>query len=354
MVLSSINNQKSMLLDDSFNGFSLVWKMNKMKLDLKFPWKIARGECREKTNFIVELGDEKFKGKGEVAFNKRYDENEDKIQIGFESFLKNKPSEIDSVKKLYHCLDNLEIPSSLRFGIESAFYDYISRVSGKNIFELLGINSIRTIPTSFSIPIMKVGEIKGFIEKYKLNRFKFLKLKIDEEGSEEKIKELMKNFDGQIRLDANESFDNPDEVINFVKGIEELNRIQFIEQPLPAHLHDEALYLKKNLNLEIIADESITDQEITEYYKNRFDGINIKLMKSGGYLKAMKQINDSKKLGLKVMVGCMIETSLSISAAMVIAKGADYIDLDGCLLIKDDPFSFLGEENGRLIKSSLQ
>ena len=343
-----------MLVDDNFNAFSLVWKINKVKLDLKFPWKIARGECREKTNFIVELGDEKIKGKGEVAFNKRYDESEDKIEVGFEKFLNNKPSEIDSVKKLYHCLDKLDIPPSLRFGIESAFYDYISRVSGKNIFELLGINSIRAIQTSFSIPIMKVDEIAGFIKKYRLNRFKFLKLKIDEEGSEEKIKEIMRHFDGQIRLDANESFDNPDEVINFIQRIDEVDRVQFIEQPLPANLHDEALYLKDNLNLEIIADESITDQEITDYYKNRFDGINIKLMKSGGYLKAIKQIKDSKKLGLKVMVGCMIETSLSISAAMVIAKGADYIDLDGCLLIKEDPFSFLGEENGRLIKAGLQ
>jgi len=343
-----------MLVDDNFNAFSLVWKINKVKLDLKFPWKIARGECREKTNFIVELGDEKIKGKGEVAFNKRYDESEDKIEVGFEKFLNNKPSEIDSVKKLYHCLDKLDIPPSLRFGIESAFYDYISRVSGKNIFELLGINSIRAIQTSFSIPIMKVDEIAGFIKKYRLNRFKFLKLKIDEEGSEEKIKEIMRHFDGQIRLDANESFDNPDEVINFIQRIDEVDRVQFIEQPLPANLHDEALYLKDNLNLEIIADESITDQEITDYYKNRFDGINIKLMKSGGYLKAIKQIKDSKKLGLKVMVGCMIETSLSISAAMVIAKGADYIDLDGCLLIKEDPFSFLGEENGRLIKACLQ
>ncbi|MBG08778.1 MAG: dipeptide epimerase [Halobacteriovoraceae bacterium] len=352
--MSSINNQKNMFLDDGFNGFSLIWKINKLKLDLKFPWKIARGECSEKTNFIVELGDEKFKGKGEVAFNKRYDESEDKIQVGFEAFLKSKPSEIDSVKKLYHCLDNLEIPSSLRFGIESAFYDYISRVSGKNVFELLGINSIRTLPTSFSIPIMKVEEISKFVKKYQLNRFKFLKLKIGEEESEEKIKELMRNFEGQIRLDANESFNNPDEVIKFVESIDEIDRIQFIEQPLPAHLHDDALYLKKNLNLEIIADESLTDQEITDYYKNRFDGINVKLMKSGGYLKAIKQINDSKKLGLKVMVGCMIETSLSISAAMVIAKGADYIDLDGCLLIKEDPFSFLGEENGRLIKAGLQ
>ena len=211
-----------------------------------------------------------------------------------------------------------------------------------------------TIPTSFSIPIMKVEEISNFVKKYQLNRFKFLKLKIGEEESEEKIKELMRNFDGQIRLDANESFNNPDEVIKFVESITEIDRIQFIEQPLPAHLHDDALYLKKNLNLEIIADESLTDQEITDYYKNRFDGINVKLMKSGGYLKAIKQINDSKKLGLKVMVGCMIETSLSISAAMVIAKGADYIDLDGCLLIKEDPFSFLGEENGRLIKAGLQ
>ena len=192
-----------------------------------------------------------------------------------------------------------------------------------------------------------------FVKNYRLNRFKFLKLKIGEEESEEKVKEILKHFDGQIRLDANESFNDPDEVVRFIQRIDDINRIQFIEQPLPAHFHDEALYLKENLNLEIIADESVTHQDITDYYKKRFDGINIKLMKSGSYLKAIKQINDTKKMGLKVMIGCMIETSLSISAAMVIANGADYIDLDGCLLIKEDPFSFLGEENGRLIKSGL-
>jgi len=338
----------------ALNNFALTWKMEEIRLPLKFPWKISRGHDKEKLNFVVIMGDEKFKGRGEVAFNRRYNENEEAIREGFEKFLSFKPPEIDSVKCLYNCLNELDIPYSLRFGIESAFYDYISQISGKNIYELLGLNSVRSVPTSFSIPIMDGTHIKSFILNNNLNRFDFLKLKINSYKSLETIKEVLKYFDGQLRLDANESFKDPDDVINFVEGIKNKKRIQFIEQPMPSDLHDESIYLKNNLDLEIIADESITTQEVTDYYLKRFHGVNIKLMKSGGFLRAIKQINDSKKLGLKVMIGCMIETSLSISSGMVISRGADYIDLDGCLLLKEDPFSFLGEENGRLIYSHIQ
>ncbi len=340
--------------NDGFENSPLTWKMEKIKLPLKFPWKISRDQCKEKVNFIIFLGDGKISGMGEVAFNNRYGESEQSISDSFDKFLDLKPDEIDSVNCLYNCLDELDIHQSLRFGIESAFYDYISKVSGKNIFELLGVNSVRSVSTSFSVPIMAVGYIKEFILKYQLNRFNFLKIKINNDNYQDKIEEILKNFGGKLRIDANESFKNPDTVIRFVEKISDRKRIQFIEQPLPAHFHDESLYLKENLNLDIFADESITNQEITDYYKKRFDGINIKLMKSGSFLKALKQIKDSKKLGLKVMIGCMIETSLSIASAMVISQNADYIDLDGCLLLKKDPFSFLGEENGRLIYSQIQ
>ena len=163
----------------ALNNFALTWKMEEIRLPLKFPWKISRGQAKEKLNFVVIMGDEKFKGKGEVAFNKRYNENEDIIREGFEKFLDCKPVEIDSVRCLYNCLNELDLPYSLRFGIESAFYDYISQVSGKNIYELLGLNSVRSVPTSFSIPIMDRAHIKNFVLSNNLNRFDFLKIKIN-------------------------------------------------------------------------------------------------------------------------------------------------------------------------------
>ena len=102
-----------------------------------------------------------------------------------------------------------------------------------------------------------------------------------------------------------------------------------------------------------MADESITTGEVTSYYKERFDGINIKLMKSGGYFTAIKQIRQAKRLGLEIMIGCMIESSLGISSAMNLAYGLDYFDLDGMLIIQKDPFDLVHENNGMLIKTEL-
>ena len=194
---------------------------------------------------------------------------------------------------------------------------------------------------------MPPEEIGPFIEKHQLQRFPALKIKLGSENSIDVVSEVMRFYSGPLRLDANEAFTTPEEFFKLCETFKAAP-IQFIEQPFAAQEFDLYRSVKKDSPFDIFADESITNGEIYHEYKDFFHGINVKLMKAGGYMRALKQLRTARELGLKTMVGCMIETSLGISSAMNIVTNVDYCDLDGCLLITNDPFLAVAEEKGIL------
>jgi L-alanine-DL-glutamate epimerase-like enolase superfamily enzyme len=328
----------------------LTWKLERLTLPLGIDWKISRNTSSVKINFIVTVRDDDIKGQGEVAPNIRFDETPDKIAQEFDEFLKSAPSEIEGIDTFIQLMNKLEISNCLKFGLESALVEYIARSSGESIASLLGLKKTTRCSTMYSVPIMSAGEIKSYIEKKNLGRFGSLKIKIDMNSAYETIPEIQKYYSGRLCLDANEAFDNPDNVCRLFEKVK-TNNIEFIEQPLPASMHTEHLELKKSSPVKIFADESIIGGEITEYHQERFHGVNIKLMKSGGYLKALKQFKSAEELGLLKMIGCMIETSIGISSALPLTTLADYVDLDGFLLLESDPFGLLAEENGEIFSS---
>lgn len=329
------------------------WKLNEIELPLRFDWRIARGTTHTKKNFIVEIIHSPHNAQGEVAFNSRYGESAEMVREDFERFIEACPYEIKSLEELVRFLEDLSICSSLRFGIESAFVHYLAILSGKPVQELLGIDAINMVQTSFSIPIMSPDKIADFIKTYNLSRFHALKIKLEGASSYSNVEAVLKCYDGKIRLDANESFQNPDEVLLFLEKFKKAP-IELVEQPLPAEAHNEYLYLKKMTPFALFADESLTSNEVTSYYKERFHGVNIKLMKAGGYMRALRQIKQAREQRLKTMLGCMIETSLGISSAMNIGHRVDFFDLDGHLILEKDPYNQIEEENGRLFYSYIQ
>ena len=328
------------------------WSLDRINLELKYDWRVARSSCIKKVNFFVTMSDSEYKGQGEIAFNTRYGESEESIQKGFEEFTQAVPSALESLEQLLGILDELNLTGSVRFGIESAFMHYLSDLSERPVCELLGVEKISSVTTDYTLPLMDIGEIGDFIKKYNLTRFNILNLKISHEESVERINEVFKFFSGKVSLDANESWSSPDDVINFMEQLK--NRpIEYLEQPLKASLYEEQLYLKKHSTIDLFADESLIDQTVNEFYSDRFDGVNVKLMKCGGYIRAIKQLRDAINLGMNTKIGCMVESSLGISSAMNIADLADYIDLDSFLYLESNPLDLLFEENGRLIISSL-
>ena len=122
---------------------------------------------------------------------------------------------------------------------------------------------------------------------------------------------------------------------------------------MPAYMVEEACWLKERSPLPIIADESVINNLDIPNLKDAFDGINIKLMKAGGISEALEMIITARSLGMKIMLGCMIESSVAISAAAHIAPLVDYIDLDGSLLLANDPYDSVKIKNGKIVLSDL-
>jgi glutamate racemase len=332
-----------------------IWTIREIELPLKLVWNISRNSSDIKYNFIIEVKNGAIAGVGEVAFNVRYGESKELVKEKFEEFAQAASTQdFNGVENLVSFLDKMDLPQSLRFGIESSFVHYVAVLSGKSVAQLMGTNTVSSVKTSFSIPIMEVGAVAGFIKDYNLKRFSSIKLKINEQNAFELCREVLKNIDVPLRIDANEAFKDTSSVLKFLESFPDLKRVEFLEQPLPASYHEEAVELKKHSPVMLFADESVTKEEINNYYSERFHGVNIKLMKAGGYLKAVKQLRQAKLLGLKTMLGCMIETSLGISSALNIAGGVDYYDLDGFLFLKDEPFKLISEENGKIFYSYIQ
>ena len=330
-----------------------VWKIKEIELPLRFSWAISRSSCDVKKNLIVEYNSNSVLGLGEVAFNSRYGESLESIHKEFKKFVSICPGSITTLADLEPVFNKIDISTSLRFGIESAFIHNMAHIAEMSVTQIIGANSLSKVKTSFSIPIMEAGKVSDFIQDNNLKRFSALKLKVGGDSDMDFLKEVHKNYDGPLRIDANEGWSNPDDVMNLLTGPLSKYNIDFLEQPFSSSSHEEYLKLKPISPVDIIADESITNGEVNRDLANQFHGVNIKLMKSGSYFKALNQLRAARELGMKTMVGCMVETSLGINSAMNISYGADYLDLDGFLLLEKDPYNYLYEDSGTIFLAHL-
>ncbi len=327
----------------------MEWRIKKIHLELKYTWKISRNTSEFKENFIIEAKDGNFVGSGETAPNIRYNETSEIITKAFELFMHLPVHEIKSLEDLTFLLQQVKLPNALRFGIESAYFHLLAQKSNKSIYELLGVKDPQKVATCYTLPIMELQDMEPFYKKFHLNRFQHIKIKISEEGAIEHLKSLHKISSTPIMMDANEAWKDVDALINFLHKLKQLP-IAFVEQPMPASFKDEYLYLKQHSPFPVMADESVLDQPDFDLLEKQFDGINMKLMKAGGYLNGLRILNEARKRNMQTMVGCMVETTLGISSAWNLCANVNYADLDGCLLIANEPFHMLKEENGHFYK----
>lgn len=328
----------------------VTWTIEDKVLKLRYNWKISRNESVTKHNLFLTVSDGIRSGSGEVAPNIRYGETPQLVKDQFDFFLKSGATAIKSLDDLQNLLNFTRICNSLRFGIESAYIHYLSKIQNLPVYAFLGLDEPRDTSTAYTLPIMQIGEIQAFYKHHQLERFKYLKLKINSENGFDLLKEVRKLSGQSIMIDANESWEDVEELIKFLEKIKKDN-IVFVEQPLPFNFEEEYKYLKLKSSFDIFADESITDKADFPKLKEQFHGINMKLMKSGGYLNGIRLLRDAKRHGLKTMIGCMVETSLGISSAINLCSLTDYIDLDGFFVIDNEPFNLITEKKGQLFYS---
>ncbi|MCX6352581.1 MAG: dipeptide epimerase [Bacteroidetes bacterium] len=325
----------------------LQWTIEEKKLPLKYQWKISRNTSDEKTNLFVTVKDNHHLGMGEAAPNIRYNESPESLQKAFAEFLKLRIENLNSISELTEILNAAKLPQALRFAVESAFIHYFCHKNGQTIYELLDIPEAGVAYTAYSLPIMEAGLIGKFIEEHHLNRFRYLKIKVNNEEAIELVKEASKYFHNPIMVDGNETWKNVEDAIRFAEKLEKFP-ICGLEQPIPAGMDEELIYMKKHRKIPLFGDESCIANPDFDLLEKQFDGINMKLMKTGGYLEGIRILNEVRKRNLKTMIGCMVETSLGISSALYLSRGVDFVDLDGFMIIKKDPFNLVVENDGLL------
>ncbi len=312
-------------------------EISSIKLDLSVPWKLSRNESLFKNNFIITLKDAGLVASSEVAPNIRYGETPEIILEEFQAFQHLSGSFTER-------LNSREWKHSLRFALESAYLNLEAQKKGISLPELLKLRGPFEIETCFSVPIMEIADVAAYVQK--LTRFKSLKIKVNKDCALELVREVHRCApDTLLRVDGNEAWDNLSDYLSFEKAVNHLP-IEFIEQPFAAARKDLYRQLFNQTKFCIMADESIEDVDNLDELKEMFHAVNVKLMKTGSLIKGRDLLIRARTLGLKTMVGCMIETGLGISYALYLAELVDWADLDGFLLIKNNPFPVIEEKEG--------
>ncbi len=317
------------------------FKLEYEKLELvpSHPFTIARGTKETVPNVLLKLTADGITGLGEAGPNSRYNEDADSVI----TFLKRLPvsffDEINSAEKLRKKLQQIDHPvQSAKTAVEMAWLDWWGKSQGQPLWKLWDAPSQKTPPTSFTIGLDEIDVMQQKVKGAK--DYPILKVKLGTNRDEEIINGIREVSDQIIRVDANEGWEDLDMAKQQIRFLADQN-VEFIEQPMLASCKEELVKLKKWSPLPIVADESFVGREYMDEIAEQFDGINIKLQKVGSLVEALELIKKARERDLEVMIGCMIESSLGISAGALLGTWADYVDLDGHLLISNDPFSGL-------------
>jgi len=175
-----------------------------------------------------------------------------------------------------------------------------------------------------------------------------LKIKVGLDSDEATLEAVRSVTKKPLRVDANEGWKTKEEAARKINWLESQG-VELVEQPLPAHMLEEARWVRSRVHIPIIADEACLHPQDIPRLAGCFDGVNIKLMKCGGILEAYRMIQIARSLGLKTMLGCMIESSIGVTAAAHLSPLVDYADLDGNLLISNDPYRGVLVDRGKLL-----
>ncbi len=305
----------------------LSWQI--VKFHLKETFAIAYGNYIYREALIVTLGSFGEKGFGECTSIDYYDIN----LADFEQILKKVHSKIESQKinhptEFYTFLLSLNLPSFLRSALDCAYWDLFGKLEKKSFLELNKINYNQLPDSSITISVAAVENQIKKIEQSAWSKFK-VKCKRFSENDINKLLQLNKN----IALDSNGSF--TEEECLWLENNELVSKFTYLEQPMKTGEEHYAV-LHSNLFANWMADEDCQEAAVLQDLVPHYKSINIKLVKCGGLTPALEMIATARDLSLNIMIGCMTESTIGISAGAVLAPLCDYADLDGANLIAND------------------
>jgi len=326
----------------------LQYKIKDLKLT--YTWTISRESSDVKHNVFVKVTQDGVTGIGEAAPNIRYNETtESTIEVIKKAIpLIEKSNLWNFVDLGYAIRDLAEEQTAAKCALDIAIMDWMTKRLNVPLYKYLGLNKAKAPVTSYSIGIDTLEIMQKKIRE--AEEYPILKIKLGSDNDEEIMKAVRQVTDKTVRVDANEGWKDKHEALEKTNWLEKIG-VEFVEQPMPAAMFDETRWLRERASIPIIADEAVKRASDIPKLAAAYDGINIKLMKSGGVQEAMRMIWMARSLNMKIMLGCMVESSCAIAAGAHISPLVDYADLDGNLLIANDPFKSVEVKKGRLVLS---
>ena len=327
---------------------SLSWYIK--RITTKFEFKIARSAESYYDVVILELTDGQHTGYGEAAPSKRYEAGPDAVISMLESekdFIESMSLE-DHEQRQATLEDRFSKSYSLQAALDTVFWDLYARREGKPLWQIFGA-APELVTSSYTIGISDLSVIPEKIKE--ATPYPILKIKLGTDYDHDIMKAIRAETDKVLRVDVNEGWKTLDAAKRGTEWLAEEN-VEFLEQPMPAAQLEDIARLREFSPLPLVADENSVRPDDLPGLDGVYDGINIKLMKCGGLTNARKMIELSHKHGFDIMMGCMVETSIGISAMAQLGSFARWLDLDGNVLLAEDPFVGVGNEAGKLLLSN--
>lgn len=320
-------------------------KLRTEPLDLQtiFEFRIAHGARRAHRNTLVRIEHDGIEGVGEAAPSHYYGETPETIEAALAVWapeLGGDPFALDAIEaRLDHALQG---HGSARAGLEMALHDWIGKKLGVSTWKLFGLDPARTPKSCVTLGMASPEEMEKKLDT--VRDFPLIKVKLGGPGDVDNLRRIRAGYKGKLQVDANTAW-NAADAVRVLRQIEPLG-IELVEQPVPRGDLDGLRWVRERSPIPVFADESAHTLADIAQLAGRVDGVNLKLMKTGGLREMQRMIHAARAHGMKVMLGSMVESSLALSAAAQLAPLVDFLDLDGHWLLRDDPFAGAPGERG--------
>ncbi len=313
-------------------------------LELRYAFTISRGTKTKSESVFVALKHEGLVGWGEAAPNARYGETPASTMSALATMIDLLgPQPTNYVHELNRVFARVEGEYAAKAALDLALHDYLGKSLNAPLYRIWGLDPSRSVPTSMTIAMAEPEQMAARARE--AGAFHFLKIKLGGADDRAMIRAIRNATDRPLRVDANEGWRDREAALREIEWLAS-QKVELVEQPMPAAQLEDVAWLKERSPLPLIADESFTTPRSLLDLADAYHGVNIKLQKCGGLMAARDAIAIARSLGLSIMLGCMVESSVGIAAAAHLAPLADYLDLDGHLLLGNDPFDGLSLRDG--------
>lgn len=323
---------------------SLSFKPNELKL--RHAFNLARSSRTTTPDVLVQLEYDGIVGYGEASMPPYLGESIESVCTFLGKLDLSQFSDPFRIEEILDYVDGVAPDNrAAKASVDIALHDLLGKIMGQPWYKIWGLSPEKAPYTSFTIGIDKPDVVRQKVDEAK--PYKVLKVKMGLDNDKELVEIIREKSDCPICVDANQGWKSKEEALEMCHWLKERNCL-FVEQPFDKTMIDETAWLRERSPLPIIADEFLQRlPDVVRAYQV-YDGINIKLMKSTGMHEAYKMAVLARGFGMKLMVGCMTETSCAISAAAQLSPMVDWADLDGNLLISNDSFDGVKVVDGKV------